>query len=162
MLLISKKARYALHGLAYIALSSRDDPVSFEAILGYLRTYSPRLTLSPGYMAKIFQEVSRAGLTEAVSGPHGGYRLARPAEEIRLIEIVEALDGPLLTGCCLLSVQGCPRQGVCGVHQLVHDAELVFYEFFKKETVASLVERMNFSDPATGSPIQEALGRLDG
>lgn len=149
MSIISKRARYALHGLAYIAVSSGGgEPVSFDDILAYLRTYSPRLTLSSGYLAKVFQEISRAGFTDAVSGPRGGYRLARPAERIRLIEIVEALDGPLVTGCCLLSVLECPRQSTCGVRDVIHEAELSFYRFFEKETVASLAGRMTFPDPA--------------
>lgn len=148
MSIISKKARYALHGLAYIAVFSNGEPVPFKKILGYLRFYSQRLTLSPGYIAKVFQEISRAGFTEAVSGPRGGYQLARPAEQIRLIEVVEALDGPLVLGCCLLSVGECPRQATCGVAGLIHEAELSFHHFFEKETIASLARRMNFPHPA--------------
>lgn len=144
MSIISKKARYALHGIGYIAVFSKGRPVPFDEILAYLRDYSQRLTLSPGYIAKIFQELSRAGLTAAASGPHGGYQIARSAEKIRLIEIVEALDGPLLRQCCLLSVGDCPRQSTCGVRTLIGEAELVFYRFFEKQTVASLAHRMAF------------------
>ncbi len=149
MALISKKARYALHGLAYVASVSNGEPVPFNRILSYLRAYSQRLTLSPGYIAKVFQEMSRAGLMVAVPGPRGGYQLARPAKDIHLIEVVEALDGPILTECCLLSVGQCERQATCGVRRVIHEAELSFYHFFQNETVASLARRMDFPDPAT-------------
>jgi Rrf2 family protein len=45
------------------------------------------------YLAKHLQAMSRAGIVEATQGPRGGYRLARPAAEISLLEIVEAIDG---------------------------------------------------------------------
>ena len=46
------------------------------------------------YLAKHLQAMSRAGILEAVPGPKGGYRLARPATEITLLEVVEAIDSP--------------------------------------------------------------------
>lgn len=146
MSIVSKRVRYALHGLGYIAAFSEGEPVPFNEILAYLRKYSQRLTLSPSYIAKIFQDVSRAGFTAAVPGPHGGYRLAREPEQIHLIEIVEALDGPLLTGCCLLFAGAgpCDQQATCGVRGVIHEAEISFYRFFEKETVATLAERMSF------------------
>jgi Rrf2 family iron-sulfur cluster assembly transcriptional regulator len=84
---ISKKARYALHGLAFVAEYGRSEPVPFNRILGYLRAYSQRLSLSPSYIAKVFQEISRAGFTTAVSGPRGGYQLARSPGSIRVIDV---------------------------------------------------------------------------
>ncbi|MGD8375154.1 MAG: Rrf2 family transcriptional regulator [Acidobacteriota bacterium] len=147
MPLISKKARYALHGLGYLAHAAGGSPVPFQEILAYLRAYSQRLTLSPPYIAKVFHEVSRAGFVEAVPGPGGGYRLARPAKEIPLIRIVEALDGPVLTECCLLSVGSCPQDGACGFGGLVQEAEQQFYDFFRRETVASLARKMQFPSP---------------
>jgi len=148
MNIISKKARYALHGMAYLGRYGNGRPVPFEEILTYLREYASGLTLSPGYIAKIFQAVSRAGIVEAVSGPSGGYRLARPANEIRLIEIIETLEGPMLTRCCLLSVSGCRNQPRCGVGSLIHESEMIFHRFFERHTVATLARKMELPGPA--------------
>jgi Rrf2 family protein len=154
MNLVSKPARYALHGVGYIARHHQGEPVPFPRILDYLKTYSQRLTLSAGYIAKVFQKLSRAGITEAVPGPRGGYRLARSAGDIRLIEVLEAVDGPLRGDCCLLSVGPCDQSADCGVGAVVRDAERVFHEFFETGTVASLVEKMSFPDkPETGGQI---------
>lgn len=145
MTIVSNRVRYALHGLAFLARHGGDgEPVPFEMILAYLRSYSPKLILSPTYIAKIFQQVSRAGLTIAVSGPHGGYRLARVPEEISLIEIVEALDGPLRSECCLLSTGSCPQDERCGVRHVIQEAELAFYRFFEEQSLASLERMMVF------------------
>jgi len=151
MSILSRKARYALHGLGFIAAFSKDKPLPSEEILAYLRSYSPGHALSSGYLAKILQEVSRAGFTISVTGPRGGYRLARPAKEIGVLEVVEALDGPLSSGECLLSVGGCPRQTSCGFRSLIQNAEMAFYGSLAKETVASIASKTDFSDVSEDS-----------
>jgi len=149
--IISRKSRCALHGMAYLGRYGNGKPVPFEDILGYLREYASGLTLSSGYIAKIFQTVSRAGIVEAVPGPSGGYRLARPANEILLIEIIESLEGPLLSNCCPLSVTGCRQQPECGVGSLVRESEMVFHRFFERHTVATLARKMNL--PSRALPV---------
>lgn len=145
---LSKKTRYAFHGLAYIAAFSDGKPVPFDEILAYMRAYAQKLTLSPGYIAKIFQDVSRAGFTQATQGPGGGYQLARPAESIRMVEIIEMLDGPMVSECCILSVGNCSRQVGCGVRSVIREAELAQYRVFERETLASLAEKVEFPDPS--------------
>ena len=162
MTLVSKKSRYALHGLAYLAASGLERTVSFDEILAYLKAYSQQLTLSPGYIAKIFQKVSRAGLIEAVPGPHGGYRLARAADSIRLVEVVHALEGPLFNDCCLLSVGTCARQDVCGVRDVIREAEEQFASFLERETIASVAARMRFPDEEEISRYRGATGVATG
>lgn len=145
---LSKKTRYAFHGLAYIAAFSQGKPIPFDEILAYLRAYSQKLTLSPGYIQKIFQDVARAGFTQAASGPGGGYMLARPPETVRMVEIIESLEGPLVSQCCLLSVGDCPRQKRCGVRSVIREAELAQYRVFEKETLATLAAKVEFPDPS--------------
>lgn len=157
----SKKARYAFHGLVYIAAVSRGNPVPFEEVLAYLRAYSSRLTLSPGYIAKIFQDLSRIGFTEAVSGPHGGYQLARSADEINMVQIIEALDGPLLSECCLMNVGGCQNQRTCGVRRVIHEAQLAQYRVFERETLASLATKVSLPDAATIQAYREKSKALN-
>ena len=81
MPLVSKRTRYAFHGLAYLATFASEDPLPLDSVLQYLRGYSHRLTLSPGYIGKIFQQISRAGITESIPGPRGG--IAWPGRLIR-------------------------------------------------------------------------------
>jgi len=164
MSILSRKLRYALHGLAFLAVYPGKRPVPFNEILRFLRTYSDQLTLSNGYIAKIFQEVSRAGFAAAMPGPRGGYQLAKAPEEIRLLDVVQALDGPPIPECCLLSVGKCPRQEDCGFRQVIQKAEEAFYRELEHETVASIAARMDFGDmlskPATEREAPNA-GMLD-
>ncbi len=67
------------------------------------------------YLSKALQALSQAGLIEGTLGPTGGYRLARPAEAISLIEIVEAMEGPLGMTECSVHAGACGIEQSCGV-----------------------------------------------
>ena len=86
---LSTKGRYAMVALADLALadakSPTDDLMSLAAI-------SKRQDISLPYLEQLFVKLRRAGLVEAVRGPGGGYRLARPPSEIRISEVMVAVE----------------------------------------------------------------------
>ncbi|WP_375281613.1 Rrf2 family transcriptional regulator [Pseudooctadecabacter sp.] len=82
---LSTKGRYAMVALADIALQPADRLVS----LGEL---SRRQGVSLPYLEQLFVKLRRAGLVESVRGPGGGYKLARTASDIRVVEILSAVD----------------------------------------------------------------------
>jgi len=150
--MISKRAHYALHGVVYLAHKHSEPPVSFTEILEYLHTYSKNLSFSFGYISKIFQELSRAGIVNAIVGRNGGYSLARHPSELPISDVIAALDGYRVEKCCLLSVSGgCGNQESCGVHQAIKGAEKQFYDFLKKETAESLARKAFRDQGHTGA-----------
>ena len=82
---LSTKGRYAMMALADLALARADDLVSLAAI-------SKRQDISLPYLEQLFVKLRRAGLVEAARGPGGGYKLARTPEDIRVSEVLEAVD----------------------------------------------------------------------
>lgn len=66
-------------------------------------------------VSKLLKSLGHAGLVESFRGVNGGYRLARPAQQISLAEIVEAIEGPLGMTECTLSEGQCEREAQCGV-----------------------------------------------
>ncbi len=82
---LSTKGRYAMVALADIALESGGGLVSLGDI-------SKRQDISLPYLEQLFLKLRRADLVESVRGPGGGYRLSRPASEIRVVEILAAVD----------------------------------------------------------------------
>ena len=82
---LSTKGRYAMVALADIALQPGGGLVS----LGEL---SKRQDVSLPYLEQLFVKLRRAGLVESVRGPGGGYRLARPASDIRVVDVLGAVD----------------------------------------------------------------------
>lgn len=82
---LSTKGRYAMVALADLALQPKDQLVSLSEI-------SRRQNVSLPYLEQLFVKLRRAALVESVRGPGGGYRLARPASEIRVADILGAVD----------------------------------------------------------------------
>ncbi|HRK43681.1 MAG TPA: Rrf2 family transcriptional regulator [Gemmobacter sp.] len=82
---LSTKGRYAMVALADLALAKPEDLVSLAEI-------SKRQDISLPYLEQLFVKLRRAGLVEAVRGPGGGYRLARIPSEIRVSEVMEAVE----------------------------------------------------------------------
>jgi Rrf2 family protein len=160
--MISKRARYALHGVGYLAYRSGEGaPVPFADILAYLRDYSRRLSLSPGYISKLFQELSRAGLVQASVGRKGGYALARDPERVSIAEVVAAVDGWPVEQCCLLSMGSCNNQDACGVFEVVNAAQTAFFDLLAGETAATLAQKMFRSRPPVGARASGPAPRLD-
>lgn len=82
---LSTKGRYAMVALADLAMAKGDALLSLGEI-------SKRQDISLPYLEQLFVKLRRAGLVESVRGPGGGYRLARAASEIRVSEILGAVD----------------------------------------------------------------------
>ena len=82
---LSTKGRYAMVALADLAMQP-------EGALTSLGEVSKRQDISLPYLEQLFVKLRRAGLVESVRGPGGGYRLARPATEIRVSEVLGAVD----------------------------------------------------------------------
>ena len=82
---LSTKGRYAMVALADIALQPDDTLVTLGDV-------AKRQDISLPYLEQLFVKLRRANLVSSVRGPGGGYRLARPASEIRVTEVLEAVD----------------------------------------------------------------------
>lgn len=85
---LSNKGRYGVRALFDIAFHAGGGPTQIKDI-------AERELIPARFLEHIFQELRRAGLVGAKRGPRGGYLLARPAEEIRLGDVVRALEGPI-------------------------------------------------------------------
>ncbi|MFO7771534.1 Rrf2 family transcriptional regulator [Roseovarius gahaiensis] len=82
---LSTKGRYAMVALVDIALQDNDTLVTLGEI-------SKRQDISLPYLEQLFVKLRRADLVASVRGPGGGYRLARPASEIRVVDVLSAVD----------------------------------------------------------------------
>ena len=82
---LSTKGRYAMVALADLATAPQDELLSLAEI-------SKRQDISLPYLEQLFVKLRRAGLVTSVRGPGGGYHLAKPASEIRVSDILEAVD----------------------------------------------------------------------
>lgn len=86
---LSTKGRYAMVALADLALM---EARAKESELVSLAAIAKRQNVSLPYLEQLFVKLRRAGLVEAVRGPGGGYKLAKPPSDIRVVDVMEAVD----------------------------------------------------------------------
>lgn len=107
-MLFSVGTGYALHALSAM-------PGDGAYLLA--KDVAGRTGLPAPYLSKVLQSLAHAGILESLRGPHGGFRLARPAGEIRLSEVVAALN-LLESGACVMGFTEClSRLKPCPLHQ---------------------------------------------
>ena len=87
---ISRSTGYALVAVGYIAQNYKDGAVLAARV-------SKEYGIPLEYLLKILQQLVRANVLRSKRGPRGGFFLARPAEDITLLEVIEAVDGPLVS-----------------------------------------------------------------
>jgi Rrf2 family protein len=85
---LTRACGYALHALGYLAARGDGPPVASHDI-------AEARGAPEKFLLKVLRPLVRAGLLRSLKGPGGGYRLARPASQITLLEVVEAVDGPV-------------------------------------------------------------------
>ncbi|MFN8634942.1 MAG: Rrf2 family transcriptional regulator [Chloroflexota bacterium] len=104
--------------------------------------------VSESYLLKHMQALTKAGICESVPGPTGGYRLSRPADQITLLDIVEAIEGPEPAFRCDEIRQRGPTALApstytvqCGIHSVMLEAELAWKQSLRARTLADLTPR---------------------
>lgn len=109
---LSTKGRYAVMAMADLAGRSEDRATTVAEI-------AQRQQISQAYLEQLFARLRRRGLVTAHRGPGGGYRLARPAAETSVAEVVIAVDEPLRAIRCGGGKAGCMKDGArCLTHDL--------------------------------------------
>jgi len=108
---------------------------------GYLQTpeIAERLAVSEHHLQKVHQRLAKAGFIRAIRGPKGGFCLNRPAKEITLLEIFEAIDGPLEPSRCLLGRAKC-RVENCLLGCLVEQVNQLVRTHFERITLDKLAQ----------------------
>jgi Rrf2 family protein len=102
------------------------------------------------YLAKIVSSLSRKGLVFAKRGYHGGIHLARPPQNISLLEIVEAVEGDHWLGNCLLGFENCAKHLTCPTQ--------VFWQRIRREIITELGQ-LSLADLFAAKSIDSGLAR---
>jgi Rrf2 family protein len=91
---ITRQADYAVRAMVYLAQLGPERRASTSQI-------AQEKQIPPSFLAKIVSQLSVAGLLQTSRGARGGVSLARPASEISVLDVVEAIDGPILLNDCV-------------------------------------------------------------
>lgn len=153
MALYSAGVEYGIHCLLYLADEKGNGREASVRNLAELQGVPPEL------LAKVFTRLAKAGLVAATEGVRGGFRLARPADEISVLDIVRAIDGEKqIFECrdvrerCAVFGQSCPAPdwataGPCSIHAVMMQAQQRMEEALAQQTVLDLVRRVSRKAP---------------
>ena len=140
MLRLSKKADYALLALRHLAASPRETVSARELAESY--------DLPPELLAKVLQLLVRAKLLASQQGIRGGYGLAKTPAEISVVDVINAIDGPMTVTACSESDQSCDQYSKCNIRDPLWKLKDRIVSALAATTVAELASDLT---PAAGT-----------
>ena len=132
MVRLTRAGEYAIRGMLYLAQQPAD---GLTLIADVARSQG----VSAGFLAKIFQELARAGLVDSYRGAGGGVSLGKRADAINLRMIIEAVEGPVALNNCLAQDERCANVGSCCLAETWRQAQ---------EAMLTVLERKNLGELA--------------
>lgn len=131
---LTSKSEYGLIAMIDIAAAGDERPVS-------VREISERRSIPRKFLEQIFHSLRQAGLVDSRRGPHGGFSLSRAPREITVLDVVEAVEGPLKATVCVVANghdKGCELHGVCAAASVWTRATEAMRREFASVTLDSL------------------------
>lgn len=131
---ITRQADYALRAMLYLARLEPNERAATSKI-------AEDQEIPPSFLAKIISQLSIAGLIHTSRGAHGGVSLARKPAEISLLEVVEAIDGPISLNECVHDPSVCSFGDNCPIHDVWCEAKEELVRKLRAATFDKLLER---------------------
>ncbi len=141
---LTTKGRYAVTAMLDLAFHSQKKPATLTDI-------ATRQTISLSYLEQLFARLRKAGMVTGVRGPGGGYKLSRPAADINIADIIEAVDEPV-------DSTKCGGEGNCqeGLPCLTHDLWMGL-----SEQIRSYLQNISLGELLEREPVTNVANRQD-
>ncbi|MGB9640170.1 MAG: RrF2 family transcriptional regulator [Anaerolineales bacterium] len=133
---ITRQADYAVRAVTYLARLGPDHRAATSTI-------AQEQQIPPSFLAKIISQLSVAGLLNTSRGARGGVSLARPPDEITLLDVVEAIDGPIMLNECVGEYGTCVFSDDCPIRPIWCDAQLELVTKLKATTFDKVLNGKN-------------------
>ncbi len=135
--MLSKKTKYGLKALTYVAKHQGEDPVQIGAI-------AKSENISQKFLESIMLTLRKAGFLGSRKGKGGGYYLRRQPEDIKMVEVMRVLEGPVsMVPCVSLNFyekcDDCPDETTCSVHVLMAQLRDSNLAVLNQNTLADLI-----------------------
>lgn len=126
---VSAKSQYGLRALTYIARTKR---------ICSLKEIADKEAISFDYLEKILSQLEKSKIIKSKLGTKGGYQLNKPADKIKMMDVINALDSQLISVECLAHI--CPRSKKCQAQTLWKMLEKHLSQFLSKTTLKDLIK----------------------
>jgi Rrf2 family protein len=130
---ITRQADYAVRAMVYLAQLGEEN----HAATGQI---AQEKSIPPSFLAKIVSQLSVAGLLKTSRGAHGGVSLAKKAEAISLLDVIEAIDGPILLNDCVGDSMSCTYDDTCPLRPVWCDAQKMLVDHLSKTNFAQFAQ----------------------
>ena len=129
---VSRKVDYALRAVIHLANDEHRGRACTVAEI------SERERIPKQFLEKIIRDLIRTRLVRSRRGPHGGYVLGRPAEEMTFRDVIEAVEGPISLNVCVGEHAECFLLGACGMNRVWAEGQRRVMDLFQRTTIASV------------------------
>ena len=123
MFRLSRAAEYSIRVMLHLAMNSSEDK------LCDIDEIAKATDTPPAYLAKLLQSLVRKGFVKSFKGQKGGFALARHPKDIKLLDVIEAMEGPIFLNYCLIYTGYCERDKICPVHDIWGGAQKVLVDY---------------------------------
>ena len=131
---ITRQADYALRAMLFLARLETDKRAATSQI-------AKEMEIPASFLAKIISQLSIAGLIHTSRGARGGVKLLHPPSEISLLDVVEAIDGPITMNECTQDPSACAFGDNCPLHEVWCEAQAELVHKLRAETFDKILER---------------------
>jgi len=132
--MFSASCHYALLAMFYIGRNSRQGR-NVE-----LADIAARQDIPKHFLSKILQQLVRHKLLVSTKGPHGVFRLSKPCQQIKLIDVVRAIDGEEIFSRCGIGLRSCNPAEPCPIHEEYHQTRRNVHQLFKSKSLKILAD----------------------
>jgi Rrf2 family protein len=135
VVIYSRSAEYAIRAFVHIATLPDEE-------FALVKNIAAETGIPSHFLAKILQDLAREGFLKSTKGPHGGFRLRVPADQISMRRVVDAVDGPSRFDRCLGGSAECNDQVACGLHASWMPLRSRIIEYLEGTTIADLAKAL--------------------
>lgn len=132
--MLSMTAQYALRAFVFIAIHEDEHPVLAKDIAAHTG-------VPPHYLSRILRDAVRARLLESARGVGGGFRLARPPNKMKLVDLLSPFDDVLDRSKCPFGQPRCNDQNPCGFHDHWKPISVAYRRMLEETTLADIDEK---------------------
>jgi Rrf2 family protein len=128
---LTRAADYAVRVMIHLAAPTTEGRVSLPALA--------QATAAPeSFLSKVLQGLARAGLISSRRGQSGGFAIAPRGLQASMLEVIEAIDGPICLNVCLISGRACHRSARCSAHPVWVEAQRAMLAVLSAASIAQL------------------------
>jgi Rrf2 family protein len=132
--MLSNTSKYAIRAVIYLSLHAGENRK-----IG-IKQISKDLNIPTPFLGKILQTLAKHKILSSIKGPHGGFGLGKKMDELKLIDIVNVIDGQDLFKKCLIRLEDCSEKEPCSMHSKYSEIRSSVLSLFQNQNISELIQ----------------------